>query len=183
MQWGIHEIWTVLKDSYMLNKMKLLLAGSIAAASLVSGAAHAATETATAEAEILTPVALSAVSDLNFGLIAASAAQGTVTLPLTSDTRACSAEVICVGTDATRASFEVTAASSGQVIALDIPTAVTLTSTAGDTMAVALTASATSITFDPAALETVYIGGTLSVGASQAAGLYSGEFDVTADYS
>ena len=180
MQWGIPELHIVAKDYYMLNKFKIVLVGSIAAASMISGAAHAATETATAEAEILTPVALSAVTDLDFGLIAGDADGGTVGLPTASDTRSCTG-VICVGT-ASRASFQVTNASDGQVIALSVPTSGVALSGPGADMPVSLALSASSITFDAASLETVYIGGTLTVGNNQAAGVYSTTFDVTADY-
>ncbi|MFC4291299.1 DUF4402 domain-containing protein [Sphingorhabdus arenilitoris] len=164
----------------MLNKMKFALAGTIAAASLVSGAANAATETANAEAEILTPVALSAVTDLDFGLIAGDADGGTVALPTASDTRSCTG-VICVGT-ATRASFQVTNATQGQVVALSVPTTGVALSGPGANMPVSLALSNASITFNSAALQTVYIGGTLTVGANQAAGVYSTTFPVTADY-
>ncbi len=180
MQWGIPKLHIVAKDYYMLNKMKIVLAGTVAAASLVSGAAHADTETATAEAEILTPVALSAVTDLDFGLIAADADGGTVSLPVASDTRTCTG-VICVGT-ASRASFQVTAAADSQVIALSVPTSGVALSGPGTDMPVSLALSAGSITFDSAALETVFIGGDLTVGNNQTAGVYSTTFDVTADY-
>ena len=183
MQWGIRKLQIVTKDFYMLNKMKIMLAGTIVAASLVSGAANAATETATAEAQILTPVALSAVSDLNFGLIAATAAAGTVQITTASDTPNCSAQVICVGTSASRASFQVTAATNGQLVNLAITDNTISLSNGGNSMNATLGLSASSIVFDSAALETIYVGGTLSVGANQAAGVYSGDFEVTADYS
>ncbi|NJM50316.1 MAG: DUF4402 domain-containing protein [Sphingomonadales bacterium] len=164
----------------MLNKMKIVLAGTIAAASLVSGAANAATQTANAEAEILTPVALSAVTDLDFGLIAGDADGGTVELPVLSNTRTCTG-VICVGT-AARASFQVTQASQSQVVALSVPTTGVALTGPGANMPVSLALSSSSITFDSNALETVFIGGTLTVGANQAAGVYSTTFNVTADY-
>ena len=164
----------------MLNKMKIALAGTIAAASLVSGAANAATETATAEAEILTPVALSSVNDLDFGLIAGDADGGTVSLPVGSDTRSCTG-VICVGT-ASRGSFQVTNASDAQVIALSVPTSGVALTGPGAAMPVSLSLSASSITFDAGNLETVYIGGDLTVGNNQTAGVYSTTFDVSADY-
>jgi Mat/Ecp fimbriae major subunit len=180
MQWGIPKLQIVTKDFYMLNKMKIMLAGTIVAASLVSGAANAATETATAQAEILTPVALSAVSDLNFGLIATSGTAGTVVIPTTSDVRDCT-DVICVGT-ASRASFQVTAATDGQLVNLGI-TDNTITLVDGaNSMTATLGLSSASIVFDPLALETVYVGGTLDIGATQAAGQYTGSFEVTADY-
>jgi len=160
--------------------MKIVLAGTIAAASMISGAANAATETATAEAEILTPVALSAVTDLDFGLIAGDADGGTVSIPTGSDVRNCTG-VICVGT-ASRASFQVTNATDAQVIDLSVPASGVALSGPGANMPVSLSLSTGSITFDAASLETVFIGGTLTVGNNQTAGVYSTTFDVTADY-
>lgn len=182
MQWGIPISRSSQKDFYMLNKMKIMLAGTIVAASLVSGAAHAASAPAEAEAEILTPVALSAVTNLNFGLIASGATAGTVELT-TSNTPTC-VDVICVGTAAARGSFQVTAAKQGQVIALSLTdNTITLDNPDGDTMDATLTLSNASITFDSASLQTVYVGGLLNVDANQPAGVYDADFEVNADYN
>jgi Mat/Ecp fimbriae major subunit len=163
----------------MLNKFKMALAGSVMAAAMLSSGAHAATATGTAKVEILVPVQLSTVADLDFGLVAASGAAGTVTLPVTSNTRSCSANVVCVGT-ASRGSFQVTNASNGQVIQLSATNA-TLTGP-GTSMVVTTALSNASITFNSASLQTVNVGGTLAVGVNQAAGNYTGSFTVTAQY-
>jgi Mat/Ecp fimbriae major subunit len=171
----------VTKVYEMLNKMKFAVAASIAAVAMVSGAANAATQTATAEAEILTAVELSSVSNLDFGLIVAGATGGTVTLPVTSDTRTCGT-LTCVGT-ASRGSFQVTNATDGQVVQLSVPTTGVELTGPGTAMPVALSLSNASITFDAAALQTVYIGGALTVGDGQTAGQYSTTFNVTANYN
>lgn len=181
----------VSKDFYMLNKMKIILAGSIAAASLFSGAAQAQvsdTESVTATAEILVPVAITVDSGINFGLIASSANAGTVQLPVGSNTRVCSAQVTCVGTGAVRGQFRVSAATQSQLINLRVNPSVTLTGPAiaggaAPTMSASLALSTARITFDRATPEPVFIGGTLSVGANQAQGVYAGSFDVTAEYN
>lgn len=182
----------VSKDLYMVNKMKIILAGSIAAASMISGTAQAqvsTTEPVTAEAEIIVPVAITVDSGINFGLIASTANQGTVQLPLGSNTRICSAQVTCVGTGATRGEFHVSAASEDALIDLTIDPSVTLTApppVGGGTapnMSATLALSTAQITFDPLALEAVFVGGTLTVGANQAQGVYTGSFNVTAEYN
>lgn len=162
----------------MLNKIKIALATSAVAVAMLSSGAQAATATGTAKVEILTPVTLSTVSDLDFGLVAAGASTGTVTLPTGTNTRACS-NVTCLGT-ATRGSFQVSNAGQGQVIQLSTTNA-TLTGP-GASMLVTTSLSASTVTFDSAALETVYVGGALSVGLNQAAGNYTGSFTVTANY-
>ena len=62
----------------MINKMKLALAGAVIATGMMSNAAYAATQQADATVQVLAAVQLSAVSDLDFGVVAASAAGGTV---------------------------------------------------------------------------------------------------------
>ena len=49
-------------------------------------------------------------------------------------------------------------------------------------MSATLASSAATITFNSASLQDIFVGGTLSVGANQAAGTYNGSFTVTADY-
>jgi Mat/Ecp fimbriae major subunit len=167
----------VTKDQYMLNK-KIALMGA-AAAALVSTGANAATQTATAEVDIIAAVTLSQDVGLDFGVVASSATAGTVTLPTTSNTRTCSASVTCVGT-AARGAFTVSNAASGYVVAITVPASTTLASGA-NSMSVTLNPSMTSFTSTGAA-QVFHVGGTLSVGASQAAGTYTGTYNVSADY-
>ncbi len=166
----------------MLNKFKVVLAGTIAAAAMFSGVANAATQTATAEAEIIVPVVLSSVTNLNFGLIAVGAGTGTVALGA-SDVRTC-AGVTCVGT-ASRGKFNVTVADAGALVDLGFTdNTIDLTGPAGSTpMNATLSLSTNQITFDAATLEDVFVGGTLNVNAAQAAGVYTGTYEVTAQYN
>lgn len=164
----------------MLNKFKTAIAGSVIAVAMLSNAAHAETEIASAEAEIIAAVELTLIDELDLGLIAVGAAGGTVTLDETSGTRTCSAALTCVG-GSTLGSFQVTNASDGLTVDLTVDATTTLTG-AGAPMSLALAPSANSIVFDAANLETVFVGGVLTVGASQTAGVYSGNYNVTAEY-
>jgi Mat/Ecp fimbriae major subunit len=163
----------------MLNKMKIALVGAAAVAAMSSTAAFADTENATATVEILGAVELTKFADLDFGVVASGSAAGTVALPTGSNVRVCTG-VTCVGT-ASRARFQVTAANDGNVITISHSPTATLTG-AGADMSLTLSSSASSITFDPAALEDIFIGGTLTVGANQVADTYNGSFSVTAEY-
>ena len=163
----------------MLNKMKFLLVGAAAAAAMSSTAAYADTENATATVQIIGAVNLTKFADLDFGTIASAAAAGTVALPTASNTRTCTT-VTCVGT-AARARFQVVAATNGYVIAISHSPTVSLTGP-GAAMSATLASSAATITFNSASLQDIFVGGTLSVGANQAAGTYNGSFTVTADY-
>lgn len=163
----------------MLNKMKIALTGVAAVAALSSTAAFADTENATATVQILGAVELTKFTDLDLGTVASGSAVGTVSLPTSSNTRTCTG-VTCVGA-ASRARFQVTAATNGYVIDVTHSPTATLTGP-GASMSLALASSASSITFNSAALEDIFVGGTLTVGANQVAGTYNGSFTVTADY-
>jgi Mat/Ecp fimbriae major subunit len=163
----------------MLNKMKIILAGAAAAAAMSSTAAYADTESATATVQILGAVELTKFADMDLGTVASGAASGTVALPTTSNTRNCTG-VTCVGT-ASRARFQVTAATNGYVIDVTHSPTATLTGP-GASMSLTLASSASTITFNSASLQDIFVGGTLTVGANQAAGTYNGNFTVTAEY-
>ncbi len=178
MQWGIRKIALVFKDHIMLNKIKIALATSVVAVAMLSSGAQAATASGTAQVNILVPIEISAVANLDFGLIAVGASSGTVTLPVGSNTRAC-VNVTCVGS-ASRGSFQITNATNGQAIQLSATNA-TLTGP-GANMLVTTSLSANSITFDSTALQTVNVGGSLAVGLGQTDGFYDGDFTITAEY-
>ncbi len=165
----------------MINKMKLALAGAVVATGMLSTGAFAATQQADATVQVLSAVQLSAVSDLNFGIVAASTAGGTVTV-------GASAAAVPVATGVTRisggaaASFRVTQATNGQVIALSVGSPTPLTGPGANIALSALTLSNNTITFNSASLQNVYVGGTISLNPNQTAGTYTGTFNVTADY-
>jgi Mat/Ecp fimbriae major subunit len=174
---GHSRLAIVTKDQFeMLNKIKFAVAGAVIAAAMASNAAYAATATGTATVEIVTPVVLSAVTDLNFGLVAADAANAGTG----ADTQSLSTVKGFGGSS--RGSFKVTAAAASAVVALGLTDASILLTGAGTDMTANLTLSKSSITFNSTALETVYVGGTLDVGAAQTMGTYTGSFEVTADY-
>jgi len=159
-------------------------AASVAIASLaVSAPAWAATETATAEAEIL--AALDVTLDttrntLDFGSIAESGSGGTATLtPAGGFT--CGAGLVCSSTTESP-NFDIDGEAGATVnIALASPT-ITLTSGA-NTMTVALSSSAASLVLDGSGVGTFDVGGVLTVGANQAVGTYTGSLGVSVVYN
>lgn len=165
----------------MINKMKLALAGAIVATGMVSNAAYAATEQADATVQVLAAVQLSAVTDLNFGVVAASAAGGTVSLAAASGATPSATGVIAISGGAP-ASFQVTQATNGELIDLTVGNAAALTGPGAPIALSGLALSNASITFNSASLQTVYVGGTISLNPNQVAGTYTGTFDVTAEY-
>jgi Mat/Ecp fimbriae major subunit len=160
---------------YMLNKMKIALAGTIAAAAMFSSAAQA--ETATATAEIVTAATLTNTTDLNFGSIAIGAAGGSVAVAATSTgTRACTT-VICIGTTSSAADFTIGGASGATVGLTITNAAITLTNGTSTLNAALALSSATSVVGN-----VEYVGGTLTVPVASTAGTYTGSFEVTALY-
>ncbi len=164
----------------MLNKMKIALAGSIAAAAMISSGAQAATETVGADAEIIPAVTLGTPSDIDFGTIASDATGGTAVVAASSGATTSCAALTCLG--ASNPGSIVITASSGQTVDVSFAVAgpVTLTSAASDTMS--MTPSLSTSSFTSTGSDTLYVGGTLTVAANQAAGTYSGTFDVDVDY-
>ena len=133
---------------------------------------------------VLAPLALSRATDLDFGTIVAGATAGTLTVPA-------DAAPVAAATGGARAIGAVAAghfALSGepsQAYTLAVsPSTLTLNGPSGATMSVnAFTTSPTAAATMPAGgTQTIYVGGRLNVGASQAQGTYSGILTLTVAY-
>ena len=163
--------------------MTIKLFKAVVATALVSAlglgatAAYAATATGTARAKILRQVTLTNTSDLQFGTIVTGAAASTVDID-SAGARTCGAGLVCSGTT-TAAGFTI-GGTTGQVVTISVPATVSLTSGA-NSMSSTLAASAATATM-VANAGSFTVGGTLSVGASQADGDYTGTFTATVNY-
>ena len=138
------------------------------------------TEITQANANIIGSIALTRTAHLNFGDIVANAA-GTVIVD-TAGARTASGPGLAGGT-ASAAAFDV-AGQSGKTYVVGVPTsAVTINGPSSSTMTVtAFTVSAGPYTLTGGA-DTFTVGGTLTVGASQTIGAYTGNFNVTVSYN
>ncbi|MFD2264445.1 DUF4402 domain-containing protein [Lacibacterium aquatile] len=163
---------------------------TISALTLAPVAVSAATATFTATAEIVNAITVTKVTNLSFGKIAASTGSSTVEInaagvrSVTAGTAALAAGTV------SRAEFTIQGAN-GQTADISVPTAFTMAN-GGDTMAVAInlntqssgmtaTGAGTATLALTGAAQTVRFGGSLTVGASQAAGAYASanqNFDV-----
>jgi len=164
----------------MFMKSKVAIASTVLAAALASTSAHAATANADATATILEQVTVTKSADLDFGTIVVGATGGTVDIS-TAGARTCAAALVCSGA-VTAAAFDVDG-TTGEVVDVTVPANVTLTSGTGPTatsMTATLSGSDATITLD--GTDAFTVGGSLAVGANQAAGDYSGTFTVTVDY-
>lgn len=157
---------------------RALLGAAIAALAMNASAAQAATATGTAKAKILRQITLTNTSDLQFATIISGATASTVAVS-TAGAATCGAGLTCTGTT-TAANFDIQG-TSGAVVLVGGDSSVTLNGSLGGNMTAALTYSATNVTLS-ATGGSFKVGGTLSVGANQASGDYSGTFNVTANY-
>jgi hypothetical protein len=165
----------------MTNKFRIGAAGvAVISAFGMAGIANAAVETADAEANILAAITITVDASLNFGDIAVNGA-GTVDVPYDGSGAVCSANLVCAGGDNPGA-FSLTGAADLDVsIVLD--NVVDLSGPGTDLVLSGLTDSeGGSMTLDNAGEGSFTDGGTIAVAAGQAAGVYTGSFDVTVEY-
>lgn len=160
----------------MTKTFKALALAGVATLGFSATAANAATASADAKANILAQITVTKTADLDYATIVTGAAASTV-IVTPGGVRTCGVGLVCTGTH-TAAAFGVTG-TIGQVATVSVPATVTLNSGA-NSMTSTLVSSAAVMTL--AAVNSFNVGGTLSVGASQADGAYVGAFTVTVNY-
>lgn len=164
-------------------------------AALLGGAfaptAFAASTTATSSGTVVTPITITQATNLNFGEFAASpSVAGTMTV--TTGGAASSTEaVVTNNASVTAASFNVAGSANASFSISITDNDLTHATTTTAIMALATKHDIDAVTQDSpasAALDStgarkVYVGGTLSVGAAQLAGNYSGTITATVEYN
>jgi hypothetical protein len=153
---------------------------------LTPAAVFAASATANSTADIVAAISIAKDTggDLGFGYAVASGTAGTVVIA-NDGTRTCNGGVTCIaGGTTSAASFTVTG-QANYTYAITLPSSVTLTDGASNNMTVDTFTSnpATTGTIGSGGSQTIAVGATLNVTASQAAGTYTGTFDVSVDYN
>lgn len=174
-------------------EIQLMNAKSVSLRSLVCaialfGAGQAVAEILTANvgAGILTPISLNKVDDLAFGRFTSSTG-GTIVLPPFADPfRMWTAGIVVdFAAPATAAKFTI-GGVSGSTFSIALPTTVSLSDGGINTMTVDTFTSnldLTAETIPVAGTTDLFVGGTLTVGAAQANGTYTGAFDVSVNYN
>jgi hypothetical protein len=157
------------------------LAGLAAVAALTLGAeAYAASTTGTANATVIVPITVTAGTALNFGTFAANSGGGTVVITTAGARSATGTVALSATTPGVAGSFTVTGNASS-TFAITNPGSFNVTSGA-NTMAVNLTGLAATGTLS-SGTATILVPGTLTVGASQAAGSYTGSYTMAVEYN
>ena len=155
---------------------------------LISGSAFSqVTASATAEATILEPIAISKTVDMNFGNLAVSASPGTIVLTPAS-ARSATGGVTFLPSNAgtiTAASFTVTGLADA-TYSITLPAGATTISNSGNDMTVDTWISDPTPTGTlTGGTQTLNVGATLNVPASSPSGVYTSAtpFNVTVNYN
>ncbi len=166
-----------------MSNDKLILAAIVAAVStgLYSAAAPAASVTANASANVITPLSIAEGNGMDFGDVSVGTAGGTVTLEILGGRTATGdAEAVTGGTEALGV-YNVTG-SGTKAYSISFPASAVISS-GGNTMTVnAFTHSAGPTPALSGGAATFNVGATLLIGPSQAPGAYSGTYSLTVNY-
>jgi len=146
--------------------------------------AHAATETATVDANIVSTINIVARNGIVFGDIGASSIPGTVTIDVDGSRTSTGGAAINSNTSGTPASFEVSGDPNALYV-ISLPTSIVITSSAGDTMVVDRFTSAPSANgqLDSGGRQNLNVGATMNVGSFQPFGAYRGIMTTTVEYN
>lgn len=168
----------------MRNSLRIVTLGAaLAAASLATSANAATTATATASAEVLTSLTVAVDAGLRFGQIAANSGGSVVV----NSNGAVSSTGSLISTGVREpAAFTVTG-SKGAMVVVSVPTVASNLTRSGGTETMVLNAFNASpngaFQLDSTTGKAQFtVGGTLTVGNNQAAGLYNGTFNVSVEY-
>ena len=142
-------------------------------------AQQSASATGTAKVKIVKPIAISEQRQLNFGAVYSDSDGGTITIANSSagtPTFSGLAEDSASGETPASGHFSITA-EGARSYNISVDSTVTLSGTGSD-MTATLSPSATSASGD----SDLYVGGVLTVAGNQAAGDYTGTYNVTVAY-
>jgi len=152
----------------------------------VNVAGQGATATATATATIVTPISITNTSNMNFGNIAVNATGGTVVLAPGGTRTSTGGVTLPADIGTVSAAVFTVAGIPGAAYSISLPASTTVVS-GGNSMTVNTFTSNPSGTGNldgTTGDQTLQVGATLNVGASQPTGIYeSGTFDVTVNYN
>lgn len=169
--------------------MKKLLAAAITLIGFSSVTNAQSTATATATANIVTPISITKTVDMNFGNIAVTSSSGTVILaPAGGRTKTGGVTLPAVAGTVTAASFTVSG-TANYAYNITFPTTPVSLINGSNSMNASdflssLGVSGSNGTLSGTGSQVVTMGATLTVSASQAAGTYvSSAFNVTVNYN
>ena len=168
-----------------ITRFALTTVAALTLVSTVSAAQNSATTSATATANIVSPIAISNSGPLNFGDVVATALLGTVVVGPGSGRTSTGGTFLGSSAGVSAAAFTVTGAT-GYAYTVSFPLSpISITGPGAATMSVDTFTSnpATSNGLLTGGTQALTVGGTLHVAANQPLGAYSGLFNVTVTYN
>lgn len=154
------------------------------AATSANAAPVGASTPATAKAQIVRPLTLTAKTNLDFGTIVLQNVTAATSVSLsTTGTLTCGTGLVCSGTT-TPATYNVTG-TNNQVVKM-YSAATTLTGSAGGTLTFTPTlptGAQVTLTNSGAPGTDFNVGGSIAIGTAQQDGVYTGNINVTVDYN
>ena len=170
---------TIRSNLIMAMAAAALGANSVAAAPVSSPTPPAG------RALLLIPLTLTKIDDLSFGSVVPSRVSGTVVINAVTGARSVAGGVTAVPSDVGRRAYFGGAGSPNQQVIVTVTAPTVLTSAASDTLTVlALTLDGPPLrSIDPVDRTFFFgVGGIILVGADQPEGVYTSDYDVTANY-
>lgn len=168
--------------------MRLTLGIAALAATFVAvspAAAQVATDSAVAEARgtVIQPLSLVWAADLDFGTVISTAVSGTVVIDADTGLRSVTGGVTGIASTFGRAEFD-GLGTEGQTVSLTLDPPVGLVSGANVIAINSMTLDSDGPvrTLGAGGTFTVGVGGDFEIAADQAPGLYSADFELTAEY-
>lgn len=168
-----------------MRRLTLCLAALAATATGSPAFAQSATATAEARGTILQSLTLVRQSDLDFGTVAPDATTaGTVSVDASTGARSTTGGVVALPGAFGRAQFDGSGTAGNLVeLVLTQPAGGVIVNGANTVGALlGLDSGGTSRTIPLGGVFSVYVGGDFSIAANQPSGLYSAQFDLTANY-
>jgi hypothetical protein len=178
------------------TRLKLALVSAFAMAAVAASApSYSSTATGTASATVIRPITITKVNDLSFGTFAPDTAASSVTIA-TDGSRTKTGSAFLVPSAVGGAGRFNVSGQTSTTYAITYAPLTTVTSGVSDSMNISLFSEAapsatTSGTLLPTGtlssadpgIQSLYIGGTLTVAANQVPGTYSGAVGITVDYN
>lgn len=169
-----------------MDNRKFFIAAALAAGAFSAPAAAApvsATKDATGKALILVPLTITKINDLDFGTVITSATSGTVSIAADGSGQSVTGGVTALASAPGAAAQFAGAGSPNEQVDLFLAPPATIKDGLGNSMPISMNLESTSVVIDSTRAFFVGVGGTVSVGANQADGVYTGTFTILAQYN
>ena len=167
------------------SKICLAIAAAALGATSVAAAPISSPTPPPGRALLLIPLTLTKIDDLSFGSVIPSPVSGTVVINAVTGARSVAGGVTEVPSDVGQRAYFGGAGSPNQLVIVTVTAPAVLTNVAGDTLTVL------ALTLDGPPLRSIHpvdrtfffgVGGIIQVGADQPEGVYTSNYDVTANY-